>query len=102
MSETRTHYRLLETELELHDEATNGAVDLFERHYFRDGEKVVEYKTVRASDGQTRYWVATKDPEDLTDEERHRVLRYCLSSFNDDEIVNYKDLFIQSEFIKEV
>lgn len=88
----------------IHDEIellnTGKTVSLYERHYFIGKDKVIEYKTID-SEGNVRHWEATKDPERLTKDERHRVLDYCLSTFDDDEIVNYVDLFLQSEFIKE-
>lgn len=92
-------FELLSDSVELAD-ASEGTVSLYERHYFKGKEKVVEYIT-EDEDGNKRYWEATKDPEALTREERHRILDYCLSSFDEDEIVNYLDLFLQGEFIKE-
>lgn len=54
--------------------------------------------------GKKRFWKTSKDPENLTEAERQRVLDYCLGKGNypKDEIVNYKDLFIQSEFLYEL
>lgn len=65
-----------------------------------DNEKV-RYITTDLDGSNHQYFESTKHPEQLTDEERHRVLSYCLSSFNKDEIVNYNDLFLQGEFITE-
>ena len=92
-------FNLLSTEIELADQPT-GAVSLYERHYFINKTKVVQYRT-EDENGSHRYWEATRDPETLTNEERHKILEYCLSSFDDDEIVNYHDLFLHGEFIKE-
>jgi hypothetical protein len=91
-------FELIRTDVELFD--TDTTADLYERHYFEDGKKVVKYITEDLS-GNKRYFEATKDPELLTDEERRRVLEYCLGSFEHDEIVNYIDLFLQGEFIRE-
>ena len=88
----------------IHDEielVTGGVVSLYERHYFIGKEKTIEYKTIDRN-GNERHWVATKDPEKLTDDERRRVLDYCLGVYHEDEIVNYTDLFLQGEFIKEI
>lgn len=89
-------YDILSDSVELADRRT---VTLMERHYFNDDQKIIEYATIDEN-GNTDYWVATKDPEKLSREERHRVLNYSLSSFDDDEIVNYLDLFLQGEFIE--
>ena len=74
---------------------------LYERHYFKEGSKVIEYYS-KDSTGAIRNYVATKDPEKLTVEERHRVLDYTLPKHDEDEIVNYLDLFLQGEFIEEL
>jgi len=84
-------------------------VDLQERHYFKKDEikntssKIIEYKTID-NNGLERFWVATKDAELLSDDERHEILDYCLgiNNYDSDEIVNYKDLFLHSKFIKEI
>jgi len=95
-----TQFELLSTDVELSDE-DEGVVSLFEQHYYVFGVKVINYLT-EDKDGNKRYFEVTKDPEELTRDERHRVLGYSLSTFDDDEIVNYYDLFLQGEFIKEV
>lgn len=61
----------------------------------------VRYITTDQDNTNHKCFVLTKHPEKLTDEERHRVLEYCLGTFEKDEIVNYNDLFLQSEFIEE-
>jgi|APGre2960657404_1045060.scaffolds.fasta_scaffold14902_3 hypothetical protein len=93
-------FELLTTSLELFD-TEEGTASLYEQHYFVDGVKIINYTTIDEH-GNERYWESTKDPEELTRDERYRVLDYTLSAFDDDEIVNYYDLFLQGEFIKEV
>lgn len=95
-----SNFELIGIDIELHDD-NSGVVSLFENHYFENGRKIIEYYTLDEC-GNKRFFQATKDPEHLTDEERYRILDYCLSSFDEDEIVNYHDLFIQREFIKEI
>lgn len=63
-----------------------------------DNDKVF-YITTDLNNTNHKYFESTKHPENLTDEERHRVLKYCLGRFDKDEIVNYNDLFLQGEFI---
>ena len=65
-----------------------------------DSEKV-RYISTNADGEGRRYFESTVHPEKLSKEQRHRVLHYMLSRFDDDEIVNYNDLFIQGEFITE-
>lgn len=95
----KVNFELIGTDIELND--SEGVVSLYERHYFVKGTKIIEYYTLDSS-GNKREWEATKDPESLTTDERHRVLDYCLSSYDKDEVVNYKDLFMQGDFIAEV
>ena len=61
----------------------------------------VRYITTDLNGNNHQYFKSVKHPQHLTEDERHRVLRYCLSTFNSDEIVNYNDLFLQNEFIVE-
>ena len=90
-----TKFEQINDSIELSD---GRLVDLYERHWFDGDEKKIEYKTID-EDGKSDYYVATKDPENLTKEERHEVLDYCLATFDDDEGVNYSDLFIHGKFI---
>ena len=92
-------FKLINTDIELFD--TGKTVDLYEQHHFEGGKKVVKYMT-EDLDGNRRYFEATRDPELLRGEERHRVLDYCLAKFDEDEIVNYSDLFLHGEFVKEM
>ena len=59
----------------------------------------LNYITTNLDGTNHQYFSATKHPESLDEEERYRVLIYCLGSFDKNEIVNYNDLFIQNEFI---
>lgn len=95
-------YEILSDQVELNDEK-EGTVVLSERHYFKDGKKIIEYKT-EGEDGNIRHWEAIKDPELLTDEERHEILDYALGKggYQADEIVNYYDLFMHSKFVVEI
>lgn len=61
----------------------------------------VRYITTDMDGSNHQYFESTIHPEQLTDEQRYKVLSYCLSSFDKDEIVNYNDLFLQNEFIIE-
>ena len=61
----------------------------------------VRYITTDIDGSNHNYFESVVMPENLTDEQRHRVLNYCLSNFDKDEIVNYNDLFLQNEFITE-
>lgn len=51
-----------------------------------------------------RIFVSTTDITKLSDSKRHEILTYCLGagSFDKDEIVNWTDLFLHGEFIKEI
>jgi len=95
----KPNYELIHSEVELF--GSDKVAELYHRHYFQDGVKIIEYYTIDDG-GFVKFWKATKDPDKLNDDERHRVLGYILSSFDDDEIVNYTDLFLQGEFIEEV
>lgn len=91
-------YRLIHDEIFLHgDVGESNPVQLF---CAWNTEKVI-YVTLDKN-GERRNWESIKHPEKLNQDERFRVLNYCLSSFNKDEIVNYTDLFMQSEFVKEI
>jgi hypothetical protein len=92
-------FKLINTDIELFN--TGKTVDLYEQHHFEDGKKVVKYMT-EDLDGNRRYFEATRDPELLRDEERNAILDYCIGEHHDDEIVNYSDLFLHGEFIKEI
>ena len=92
-------FEILSDSVELSDQ--EGTVTLSERHFFNDEkEKVIQYIT-EDQEGNKRFWKATKDPEKLSDKERHEILTYCLSSFDEDEIVNYHDLFLHGKFVEE-
>jgi len=89
-------YQLLSTDLLLGKEETKSKL------YVRWNNLKVNYISTNLDGSNVRKYVSTKHPENLTKEERHRVLNCSLSSFDDDEIVNYNDLFLQFEFIKEI
>jgi len=88
-------YQLLNSEIELGDS------DITSKLYVNWDNKQVRYITTDADGSNHQYFESTIHPEKLDKEQRHRVLKYCLASFDDDEIVNYKDLFLQNEFITE-
>jgi len=69
--------------------------------YVNNDNGEIKYITTDAKGGNHNYFKATKNPEHLSEDERYRILHYCLSSFDKDEIVNYYDLFLQNEFIVE-
>ena len=88
-------YQLLDDQILFGEDET--PVDL----YVSWNNKTVKYITTDKDGSDHHYFESTKHPEKLTEEERHRVLEYCLGKFYKDEIVNYRDLFLQGEFIKE-
>jgi hypothetical protein len=87
-------FQLLNNEVLLGDNETPAKL------YVQWDNNTVRYITVDENNN-VLFYESTKHPQDLTDEERHRVLSYCLSSFDKDEIVNYNDLFLQFEFVEE-
>jgi len=94
----KEHFEIIHEEIFMHgDEGETDPVVLFCSHE----NKVIKYITL-SREGVIRNHESIKHPEHLTTEERHRVLNYCLSSFDKDEIVNYNDLFMQGEFVKEI
>lgn len=88
-------FQLLSNEIELGDNETPSKLYV---HWHLDK---VRYVTTDMDGSNHQYFESTIHPEQLTDEQRYRVLEYCLSSFDKDEIVNHKDLFMQNEFITE-
>lgn len=95
-------YNILGTDIELID--SDDSVTLSERHYFNENKQmVIEYQT-EDSKGNVRQFMATKTPENLSPDERYKVLDYCLGlgNYDDNEIVTSLDLFLQFELIKEI
>ena len=90
-----TLFQLLSTDLLLGDNET-----LSKLYVWWNNEKVL-YITTNVDGSNHQYFESTKHPEKLTSDERYRVLSSVLSTFDKDEIVNYKDLFLQNEFITE-
>jgi len=90
-----TIYQLLSTSLLMGDDETPSNL------YAKWNREQVNYITTDADGTNHQYFKSTVHPQDLSDDERHRVLKYCLSQFDEDEIVNYNDLFLQGEFIEE-
>jgi len=88
-------FQLLSVDLLLGDNETPSKL------YVNWNNEVVNYIITDMDGSNHQYFQSTIHPEKLTDEQRHRILSYCLSSFNDNEIVNYNDLFLQGEFITE-
>lgn len=88
-------YQLLNDRIELGDEGRPS------RLYVNWDNVKVRYITTDIDGSNHQYFESTIHPEKLNSEQRYRVLSYCLSSFDDDEIVNYNDLFLQNEFIIE-
>lgn len=88
-------FQLLSADLLLGDEETPSKL------YVKWNREKVEYITTDMDGTNHQYFKSTKHPQDLTEGERHRILKYCLGSFDKDEIVNYNDLFLQNEFITE-
>jgi hypothetical protein len=91
----KTLYQLLNSSLLMGEEEKESKL------YFKWNNKKVYYITTDLDGSNHQYFESTKHPEELSDEERYRVLNYCLSDFYKDEIVNYNDLFLQNEFIIE-
>lgn len=90
-------YQLLNSDLLLGDKEVESKL------YVNWDENKVFYITTDLNGENHQYFESTKHPENLTNEERFRVLDYCLgnNNYDKDEIVNYNDLFLQSEFIKQ-
>lgn len=88
-------YQLLNREIELGDNGT------LSKLYVNSDNDKVRYITTDIDGTNHQYFESTIHPEKLNKEQRYRVLYYCLSSFDDDEVVNYNDLFLQNEFITE-
>ena len=88
-------FQLLSNDLLLGDEERPSKL------YVKWDNKKVEYVTTDLDGSNHQYFESTIHPENLNEEQRFRVLNYCLSSFDKDEIVNYNDLFLQNEFITE-
>ena len=86
-------YQLLSTDLLFGEEEIQSKL-----YVNWDNDKVF-YITTDLDGSNHKYFESIKHPEQLTDEERQRVLKYCLGTFDKDEIVNYNDLFLQGEFI---
>ena len=78
-----------------------GETEIESRIYCRLDSEVVRYITTDMDGSNHNYYESTKHPLNLNDEERYRVLEYCLGRFDEDEIVHYEDLFLQGEFIIE-
>ena len=88
-------YQLSNSEIELGDNETPSKL------YVNWDNDKVRYITTDFDGTNHQYFESTVHPEKLNKEQRYRVLHYCLSDFDDDEIVNYNDLFLQNEFITE-
>jgi len=87
-------YQLLSTSLLMGDDETPSSL------YVKWNREQVDYITTDADGTNHQYFKSTVHPQDLSEDERHRVLKYCLGTFDKDEIVNYNDLFLQGEFIE--
>jgi len=90
-------YQLLSNEIELKDNTETSKLYV----NFNNNNNKVMYITTDFDGGNHQYFESVIHPSKLNKEQRHKVLQYCLSDFDDNEIVNYKDLFIQNEFITE-
>lgn len=88
-------YQLLNNDILLGDNETQSKL------YVKWDNDKVHYITTDLNGSNHNYFESTKHPSQLTQEERYRVLSYCLGKFDKDEIVNYNDLFLQNEFITE-
>jgi hypothetical protein len=88
-------YQLLNTEIELSSNEEPSKL------YVNWDNDKVRYITTDLDGNNHQYFESTVHPEKLNKEQRHRVLYYCLSAFDENEIVNYNDLFLQNEFITE-
>ena len=87
-------YQLLSTSLLMGDDEIPSSL------YVKWNKNQVDYITTDADGKNHQSFKSTVHPQDLSEDERHRVLKYCLGTFDKDEIVNYNDLFLQGEFIK--
>ena len=94
MSKTNI-YQLLSNDLLLGDNEVESKL------YVKHNNQKVSYITTDLDGTNHQYFESTKHPQNLTKEERGKVLDYCLGKYNEDEIVNFNDLFLQNEFIIE-
>ncbi len=85
----------------LNNEVLLGDNEIPSKLYVNWNTNVVNYIVTDMDGTNHQYFQSTIHPEKLTSEQRYKVLSYCLSAFNEDEIVNYNDLFLQGEFITE-
>lgn len=90
-------YNWIRDMIELNDR-NDGEVNL----YLNDTLIRPSYLTKNPETGEVREWESSKHPDELNDEEKHRVLVYVLGRYNKNEKVDYSDLFMQGEFIREV
>lgn len=93
---------LLSTDIETKE---SDSVHVWEKHGFNiKGEYYLIFITHDYKTEATKVYEATVDPEKMTDVQRKEVLDYTLGSGNyeDDEIVNYLDLFLHRRYLKEV
>jgi hypothetical protein len=88
-------YQLLNSEIELGDNETPSKL------YVNWDNDKVRYVTTDLDGTNHQYFESTVHSEKLNKEQRYRVLRYCLSVFDENEIVDHNDLFLQNEFIVE-
>ena len=85
-------YQLLSNEIELKDNTETSKL------YVNFNNNKVMYITTDFDGGNHQYFESVIHPSKLNKEQRNKVLQYCLSDFDDNEIVNYKDLFIQNDY----
>ena len=89
-------YQLLNSEIELGDNETPSKL------YVNWDNDKVRYITTDFDGTNHQYFESTVHPEKLNKEQRHRVLHYCLSDFDDDEIVNYKTYSFKMNLLQRV
>lgn len=72
--------------------------------YVNWDNKEVRYITTTKEGDVRGFFKSIKHPKHLGQDERYRILDYCLGdgNYHKDEIVAYNDLFLQAEFIEEV
>ena len=85
----------------LNSEVLMGEKETPSKLYVKWDSKKVQYITTDVDGSNHKYFESTVHPENLTDEQRERVLDYVLSDYVEGEIVNFNDLFLQMEFVKE-
>jgi len=89
------NYKLIHDEVFIGDDG-DAPYELF----FNKKAIAAQYIAVRGE--EVRTFIVLKHPEEMSAVEKDRVLSYCVGDDYKHGKVNYTDLFLQGEFIKEL